>query len=52
MIKNGASSFACISAPQNDNAVGRDRTDGFMSALADYGIKIEKGNRVTADFST
>lgn len=52
MIKNGARRFACINAPQNDKAVGKDRTDGFMSALADYGIKIEKGNRVTADFST
>lgn len=50
MIDRGGSTPAFIGVTENDKAAGQARKEGFLQALYDSGIYIERGDMQTAEF--
>ena len=51
MLKKGAVRPAYIGVTDEDKAAGEARHKGFLKALADHDIKLEKQNSMTAEFN-
>ncbi len=51
MLKKGASCPAYIGVTDKDKAAGQERHQGFLKALEEHNIKLEKQNSVTAEFT-
>lgn len=50
MIRNCRTRPAFIGVTEEDKAAGLARKEGFLQALADYGMEIKKENMATAEF--
>ncbi len=51
MLRKGSVRPAYIGVTDDDKAAGESRHKGFLKALSDNGIKLEKSNSITADFN-
>ncbi len=51
MLRKGASRPAYIGVTDEDKAAGQERHRGFLKALEEHNIKLEKQNSVTAEFT-
>ncbi len=51
MIKKGGKNPGFIGVTESDKAAGLARKKGFLKALHDYRIEIQKNNMITADFT-
>lgn len=51
MIQKGRNNPAYIAVLEEDRAVGHDRTQGYVDALKNHGMKDQSEHIVTADFS-
>lgn len=51
MLQKGASHPAYIGVTDEDKAAGEARHNGFLDALSDYEVKLEKRNTATAEFT-